>query len=573
MKKLYHVSTRRSLHKPLWQLICLLTVVVLLAACAPVPAGQQAAAPAPAAPAQGAVSKAKLPQDAAPEQVLHVATGSSGSASFTFTPLQGGGDQQNWQTLVWGPPMYFDTEFKDLKPGIFVSWKPNDDFTEWTFALDPAAKWSDGSPITASDVKGTWEVMADPLTQHGRIVGYIGKVKGFAAVHEQKGTDIEGLKVVDEKTLQVTLESPDPLFHYRIATTHMNPVKAEQARKDRDNFWKPENKPAVSGPYMLESYNADAGEATMVPNPNWWKDEGPYLSKITFQFVPDAETVATMIQNKQVDATIASVPPTLKDNFPDLFRPIKAIGFNTFWLIPSVEPTDDVNVRKALILSVNFEDVLKAAFPEGGATLAKQLIDPDNPCVDTEKSWYKFDPAAAKEALKASKYGSVDKLPKLRVTPRGDWPPMNRALEAVMEMWRQNLGLTNIEFKVKPDEFGEDEKKLNLLRDDVVTRFPDAATYLWTGISSKGPISAEIMRGYNNSKVDALLTEALSTPVENPKRCQLAVEAQRIFMDDYMVIFFGIPESYISARDYVVNYNKGPDVSLIEPWKIYVKAH
>ena len=56
-----------------------------------------------------------------------------------------------------------------------------------------------------------------------------------------------------------------------------------------------------------------------------------------------------------------------------------------------------------------------------------------------------------------------------------------------MEMWRQNLGITNIEFKVKPDEFGEDEKKLNLLRDDVVTRFPDAATYLWTGTSSQGP--------------------------------------------------------------------------------------
>jgi peptide/nickel transport system substrate-binding protein len=81
------------------------------------------------------------------------------------------------------------------------------------------------------------------------------------------------------------------------------------------------------------------------------------------------------------------------------------------------------------------------------------------------------------------------------------------------------------------------------------------------------------MRGYNNPKVDALLTEALATPVENPKRCQLAIEAQRIFMDDYMVIFFGMPESYISARDYVVNYNKGPDVSLIEPWKIYMKAH
>jgi peptide/nickel transport system substrate-binding protein len=561
----------------------LVVLSLLLAACAaPGAPAAPAAGGESAAPAAGGESAAApavtLPADAAPEQVLRIATGSSGSASFTFTPMGGGGDQQSWQPLVWMPPMYFDEAFQDLKPGIFAEWKPNEDFTEWVFSIDTRAQWSDGTPVTAADVKGTWEIMADPLTEHGRITGYIGKVEGFQDVFEQKTTDMTGLTVVDDATFKVKLIAADPLFHYRIATTHMNPVKAEQARDNVHDFWKPENSPAVSGPYMLESYNPDLGEATMVPNPNWWGDEGPYLSQITFQFIPEAETVATMMLNDQIDTTIAGVSASIKEQLPDVFRPTKSIGFNNFWLRPSAEPTDDVNVRKALILAVDFEAVFKAAFPEGDASMVYQMIDTDLPCNQADASWYQYDPEAAKAALAESKYGSAENLPKIRVSPRGDWPPMNRALEAVVEFWRQNLGITNVEFKVRPDEFGEDEAKLNLLRDDVVVRFPDSAQYMWVAAHSAGPIvsgGAEkaIMAGYKNAEIEALIEQAQGTPVDDPQRCELTLEAQRKFMDDYMVLFFGNPDSARVVREYVKNLISGPDVGLIEPWKIYIAAH
>jgi len=166
----------------------------------------------------------------------------------------------------------------------------------------------------------------------------------------------------------------------------------------------------------------------------------------------------------------------------------------------------------------------------------------------------------------------------LRVSPRGDWPPMVRALEAVVEFWRQNLGITNVEFKVKTAEFGEDEAKINLLRDDVVVRFPDSAQYMWVAAHSAGPIvgggnDKAIMAGYKNPEVEALIEAAQATPVEDPKRCELTLEAQRKFMDDYMVIFFGNPDSNRIVREYVKNMISGPDVALIETWKIYIAAH
>jgi ABC-type transport system substrate-binding protein len=257
---------------------------------------------------------------------------------------------------------------------------------------------------------------------------------------------------------------------------------------------------------------------------------------------------------------------------------MKAVGFNLFWLRPGSEPTDDANVRKALVMAINHDEMMKAAFPDGDYDKTIQLIDPDLPCKETQP-FYKFDVEGAKKALAASKYGSADKLPKIRVSPRGNWPPMNRALEYIMESWRKNLGITNIEFKQQYDEWGPDVRKLNLSRDDVVTRFPDSATYMRIAahpdgefVKDSGDANGPMFLGYNNPKVKELIDQALVLPVSDPKRCELTLQAQKLVMDDAGVIPFGKALSYLMARDYVKNYAKGPDRGLIDPWKIYMAA-
>lgn len=519
-----------------------------------------------------------LPADAAAEQVLRVTTGATG---WTFTPMRGGGDQQSWQTLIWAPPMYFDVDL-NLKGGVFATAEGNAESTVWTFKIDPRARWSDGSPITATDVKGTWQIMTDPLTKHGRIVGYIGNVVGFDAVRNDPTADMEGLVALDELTLQVSLVNPDPIFHWRIATTHMNPVKADQARASVEEFWLPDNEPLVSGPYMLASFDPDRGEAELVKNPNWWMDEGPYLDSIQFRAVPDQQAVAALVQNGEIDACL-QIPPDLRDAFPDLFTPIKFFGFDTYWMNFSNEPTSDPNVRKALIMSVNFDDVLQATLPGGvGAVPVKQILDPDLPCTDTANQWYPYDVEGAKAALAASTYGSAENLPKLRVSPRGQNPVHARAIESMMEFWRQNLGITNVEFQATPDGFGPDVDKLNVNRDDAITRFPDSATYMWSVAYSNGQFAkpaaegaeaGATLDGYLNPQVDTLIEQALSTPIDDPQRCELALEAQRLFMADYPILPAAYGAQTLNARDYVKNYAKGPDVSLIEPWRIYIGQH
>ena len=97
----------------------------------------------------------------AQDQVLRIASGSSGVATFSFQILSAGGDQQNWITFQSVPPLYFDVDF-NLKTGYFNAWDSNEDGTVWTFTVDPDARWSDGTSITAQQVVASWQVQAAP---------------------------------------------------------------------------------------------------------------------------------------------------------------------------------------------------------------------------------------------------------------------------------------------------------------------------------------------------------------------------------------------------------------------------
>ncbi len=73
-----------------------------------------------------------------------------------WSPLRGGGRTFRWNSIWWASPMYFDSQ-GNIKPYVFTSWESADN-TVWTFKIDPKAVFSDGSKITAADVKGSWEV-------------------------------------------------------------------------------------------------------------------------------------------------------------------------------------------------------------------------------------------------------------------------------------------------------------------------------------------------------------------------------------------------------------------------------
>src|SRR5262249_19510565 len=125
------------------------------------------------------------------------------------------------------------------------------------------------------------------------------------------------------------------------------------------------------------------------------------------------------------------------------------------WNVP---PVVDINVRKALMHAIDFNSLVDVATDSTGSVWFG--VSPPcllNSCFNPENAkYFQFDPAKAMQELQASKYGSAEKLGKLRITPNTTGVPQNKAFQIMQEMWRTNLGITDVDLKPQPAGFGAD---------------------------------------------------------------------------------------------------------------------
>jgi peptide/nickel transport system substrate-binding protein len=519
-----------------------------------------------AAAAFGAGSRIVIAQEG---QVLKVI---NPAFSQDWSPLRGGGVPFRWNSIWNASAMYFDDKGA-IQPYVVAEWSPSADFAVWTFKLNPDAKFSDGSAITAADVKASWELSAMPATKNQRIDQVLANVAGYAAVKNGEGTDISGIVATDDATVTVTLSGPDPIFFQRIAN-HIAPiVKGAQARGEDGNevpeFYRPENGAVNSGPFMLEAIDLDAGTLSFVPNPNFFGPK-PILARIEITAVEDNVTATQMLKSGEYQAHTELVTSTMVQDLGAEFASGPVIPTSQhFWFNMSRAPMDDPKVREALILAIDRDGLIKASFPDGPHTKTDMVMNSVPGADDPDFAPFPFDPEAAKAALAASSYGGPEKLPKLLFV--GISSPANEAAaQYIAEQWRQNLGITAVDMKPQQDQYaGPDQNAVQIFRDDVGTRVPDAPSYLAGSIASTSG-NAQGKMSYKNDKVDALIAEALTKPVEDPARIALAQEAQRVFRDDFMFIPWYKQTMSRWALANVAGMEKNLDWQVVAPWAISI---
>ena len=96
------------------------------------------------------------------------------------------------------------------------SWTISDDLKTYTFSLQPDLKFSDGSPVTASDFKWSWE-RALAMGSDRAVTAFSG-IAGAADVQAATATELAGIVAVDDQTLRVDLSDPDPYFLAKAAS-------------------------------------------------------------------------------------------------------------------------------------------------------------------------------------------------------------------------------------------------------------------------------------------------------------------------------------------------------------------
>ena len=258
----------------------------------------------------------------------------------------------------------------EVVPGQAKSYTVSDDLCVYTFTLRDDIYWSDGQPVTANDFVYSWRRLVDPATASD--YGYFldGIVKNAAAIQaEEMAKEELGVKAVDDKTFEVTLEAPCAYFLEMCAFASLVPLR-EDVVEGNDNWTDPANI-VVNGPYIITEWVHDS-YIKMVPNEKYYDVENLGPDEIIW-WLSDSETaILSAYQADEYDFI---------ENFPtDMIETLKASGdcyinpyVGTYYLYLNCSKIEDWRVRAAMVLSVDRENIVNNV-TQGGQSPATGFV-------------------------------------------------------------------------------------------------------------------------------------------------------------------------------------------------------
>lgn len=175
----------------------------------------------------------------------------------------------------------------------------NEDGTVYTFKLRDA-QWSNGEPVTANDFVYAWQRAVDPAT--GSQYAYImNTIKNAEAINTGDTPKEElGVKAIDEKTLEVTLERPDPSFLSLTSFGTFTPInEAFATEKGKDFTTGPENL-LYNGPFTWTKWDREQGYV-LTKNESYWDAENVALDAVDVKVVKETSTVVNLYEAGEVD--------------------------------------------------------------------------------------------------------------------------------------------------------------------------------------------------------------------------------------------------------------------------------
>jgi peptide/nickel transport system substrate-binding protein len=312
----------------------------------------------------------------------------------------------------WRCKMLFD-EFVHInpttyapEPGIAASWTL--DNLTYTFKLQPNAKFSDGTDVTADDVAFTIKGFLPKEVGAVRQTKFL-TIEGASDYADGKADDVSGIKVIDPKTLSVTLAKPDAPFLYNMRYIWTVP-KAQLDGKDltSDPFF---DNPVGAGPYVFQSWD-NGGDFVATKNPNYWQSGKPAIGSFTHRVIADANSLVLALQSGDIDASNYPAP-TAKDQLEadeNLTVVIPPFASPNGWMFNLAhEWLGKKEVRKAIAMALNTkqfaDDSLLGIGKPGNGPIA-----PDSWAYDKDLQPIPYDVDGAKALIAQSGMPSGTKI-------------------------------------------------------------------------------------------------------------------------------------------------------------------
>ncbi|MBI3943356.1 MAG: hypothetical protein HY326_10120 [Chloroflexi bacterium] len=508
--------------------------------------------------------------DIAADQTIHYVT----RGFSRMDPASESGFGRPWIAHIWMPLFLRDNKH-NLLPWLATGYEVNADGTVYTVHINPKAVWSDGTPVLAKEAKDYWIYGLSPDCKACGLNRYPGldAIQGAKDVISGKSKDLSGVVVKDDKTLEFHLTGPDPIFINRLATFDTGFAKMEDVNKGPT--YAADGTARANGPFMIKVWDLDKKQYEIVQNPKWWGDKKPTITRIVAQEAADENVSFIQYQNNEVDAVqwLTNVRENIRKDRKDEFYLIPyATNFHyILWI--KLEPMDDLNVRKALVHAVDWDKAMVAAW-EGARNdrVMKTILTPELACYKAD-NWpdFGYNPAKAKQELAASKYGSADKLPKIRISSNGQSPNYIRVAEIALEQWKTNLGITNAELKAGSiDAWGQDQTLVNVRRESAGAILPDPVNFLQQHYIKQNSDSGA---GLKDDDVGKMLADANLMKRDDPKFCAAVQQAEAKLLGNYYFLPMVWDLYEYTAKPWVKNLSTNVDNNWYTLLDMYIAKH
>ncbi|RAP32806.1 peptide-binding protein [Candidatus Marinamargulisbacteria bacterium SCGC AG-410-N11] len=449
----------------------------------------------------------------------------------------------------------------ELEPDLITHYDVSNDKKTFVFYLRKNVKWQDNTPLTAHDVKFTFDKILDKTTNTVRRSNYV-----------IDGEPIQ-FNVLDPYTFQVILPKPFApfLIHMTMGIIPKHIFEKEDINKSTYN-----RNPIGCGPYQFKEW--ESGQyVKLVRNPLYY-DKKPKIKTILMKIIPDANTALVSLEKGEIDQM--GIPAKDYNRYKDnsslnIFRyyglSYTYMGFNIKNPI-----FDNILIRKAITLSIDRTQIVNSVLKG----LGKQSYLPSSPVLwsypdDSDIIKIDYNPKLAKKLLKDQGYTLNSKTKILEkdgvpfqfkiITNKG-----NKDREKTAQIIQHYLKEIGIDVSIQLLEWSSFIKIVNEQKDPkdydaVILGWglgldPDAYS-IWH--SSQYPKGFNFI-GYKSSQSDSLI-ERGRLELDKVKRKEIYTNLYKSIVEDYPYVFLYIPESIVAINKRVKGLSKSGPGGLMNP--------
>lgn len=407
-------------------------------------------------------------------------------------------------------------------PALAESWEPLDGNLGFRFHLRQGVKFHSGREFTAKDVKYTLEQLLIPENKGGLNAGYAELVAGADKVKDGSTTELSGVTILDDYTVEIHFDAPNVLFPIYPLYIFDAGVAAEAGADWLTRV------SAGTGPFKLDKWNRGQ-DVHLVAHDGYWRG-APALEGVHFLIVPEMSTALSMFEAGELDVLRADsslyrqifADAGLKDQ--TLTSPtaqVRYVAMNP----DHYAPFKDVKVREAVCISYNQDEMIEGLY-EGAGEAHFGAITPGVAGYSPDMPEIKYDPERAKALLAEAGFPEGTGLPPLKLNDTATsktedlylvskWQEVGFPVELeILERGAMLKGMNSQQVAFFPWGWSAD--------------YPDGLNFLLDLWYSKSPYN----KGYSNPDFDALIDQAKAT-ADNAARYQIYHQAEKLLLSDW----------------------------------------